>query len=606
MQVLSLFDTLFISKQNSKFVRDKNDNPFLLKMLAITSLLSLFGLIMIAWSMNRQGSDLVEHEKQYSDIVLLKSEILHLDEVLTMFCRMAGLTGDVKWIQRYENHVNILDQKIEALMQLAPSHLFQTVTQTQKVNNYLVDLELKAFVQIKKQNLKKAMEYLNQNHYQTLKKQYNQGLITLTTGIKDFLNHKVINASTYYDFLGVLAVIIIIFLTIAWMILLNTLYRWKKLIFDSYQEAESVEKRLETTLQMTQLGIFSTTLDCQVFQISSKTADLFKVQYQENIYIQNLLQNIQSVDQKVLLSRLTNATNHQHTQLQHYNCEIINQNKITWIRIHWLIYQKGTSNTLFGWVKDITNEKQKTATLYQHNLILQKDVKKRIKRSKTKQNQIEMLLYSLLKAEKQEKSRLARLVHDDLQQVLVVARMQTAMVRDLPKLETNTFHQIINYIDEAIISTRDLTTRLSSSELLDQSLIENITKLSSKMKHRYQLDIMIEHNLEQIEINPEIILLSYQLIHELLFNIVKHAKVNKAYVIIKYLAQNLHIQVRDKGVGFNTQKLRQEQHISFDTGLGLSSMQSRLAIIDGQISIDSSVDEGCKINIHLPMVTESQ
>ena len=90
--------------------------------------------------------------------------------------------------------------------------------------------------------------------------------------------------------------------------------------------------------------------------------------------------------------------------------------------------------------------------------------------------------------------------------------------------------------------------------------------------------------IEHLILSPEIILFSYQMIHELLFNIVKHAQTNLAYVSLKRVKQDLHIQVKDEGIGFDSNFLQQGLiNNKLDSGLGLSSMQNRLNMINGHI-----------------------
>ena len=146
--------------------------------------------------------------------------------------------------------------------------------------------------------------------------------------------------------------------------------------------------------------------------------------------------------------------------------------------------------------------------------------------------EVKNLRRALLQSEQQERKRLGRLVHDDLQQLIAALRLKSSMYRDSAKIEhqKDSYQELVNLADEALTSTRDLVMRLTPPGEHHNSLTKIISAISKQFKLRYNLDVAIdtEHFVEPKQI--EVSLLISRSIRELLFNIVKHAQVNKAEV----------------------------------------------------------------------------
>jgi two-component system sensor histidine kinase UhpB len=89
---------------------------------------------------------------------------------------------------------------------------------------------------------------------------------------------------------------------------------------------------------------------------------------------------------------------------------------------------------------------------------------------------------------------------------------------------------------------------------------------------------------------------AYRVIQESLTNIVKHARATAATVTLNLSddAQSLCIEIKDNGVGFNTDTSTRD-------GLGLIGMRERVASVDGEICISSPTAQGTTITVTLPL-----
>lgn len=112
-----------------------------------------------------------------AQIEALRSKIVHLDEVLTMSARMAAMTGDRKWIKRYERHEPELDAAIKRAIEIAPEpYSDEQAALTDQANVQLVRMEREALALVREQGLEEAQDILFSPEYEKQKRIYAQGI----------------------------------------------------------------------------------------------------------------------------------------------------------------------------------------------------------------------------------------------------------------------------------------------------------------------------------------------------------------------------------------------------------------------------------------------
>jgi signal transduction histidine kinase len=254
---------------------------------------------------------------------------------------------------------------------------------------------------------------------------------------------------------------------------------------------------------------------------------------------------------------------------------------------------------LSGVVRDITAERFVEDRLRDDNQRLTNEVDRQATLAAERGRKVERLTHELLGAEQHKRARIRRLIHDDLQQILVSSRMQAALLRDAAaSRDSEPLSRIVQQIDEALECTRDLTLRLATASYEDQGLWAALVELCEQMKRRYGLQVALTSSGELPGMRSEVMQLIYSALRELLFNVVKHAGVDKARVHLTFDAgQQLKVVVEDDGVGFEAATLSWQQRGS---GLGLGGMRTRFATIDGTLSVVSSPGGGCRIEVYIP------
>lgn len=212
----------------------------------------------------------------------------------------------------------------------------------------------------------------------------------------------------------------------------------------------------------------------------------------------------------------------------------------------------------------------------------------------TYQTHLEERVFAMAKemtrAEHRERQRIANLLHDQLQQVLVAARLQVGL---MPESSYRT--QINDLLEESIKLSRSLTHELNPPALMLRSFGSALEWVVDwvKQKHALNVEHTIQEELPQIE--TEVKIIAFDAIREFLFNVVKHAQVTTAKLSASVSQQgNLLIIIEDNGVGFDTRQL------ASGNAFGLLNIIRRLELIGGSLEIKSKPGQGCKITIVLP------
>lgn len=218
--------------------------------------------------------------------------------------------------------------------------------------------------------------------------------------------------------------------------------------------------------------------------------------------------------------------------------------------------------------------------------------------------QLQALAVELVQAEQKERRRLARILHDHLQQILVGARFGASLIRAKTKDKNRDIDQIagdlISALDEALRASRSLSADLSPPILHEKGLAAGLKWLSRQMqeKHGMAVDLELDENAEPAA--EQVRQFLFEAVRELLLNVVKYAKVNRAEVKMHLLKNgDVEITVSDNGIGFDPSKL--ENTDSTVGGFGLFSIRERLSYLRGHMEIDAAPAQGSRFTLAVPV-----
>jgi DNA-binding NarL/FixJ family response regulator len=238
--------------------------------------------------------------------------------------------------------------------------------------------------------------------------------------------------------------------------------------------------------------------------------------------------------------------------------------------------------------------------LRQWNQNLEQRVAERTQEVRQKADHLRALAYQLSRTEQRERKRLSKILHDHIQQLLVAARMQISW---LNRNDDPEFQSIIQSVDsilnEAIEASRSLTVDLSPPVLHEAGLIGGLNWLASRMHDKNQLTVHLQAESKAEPASEETRFMLFECARELLFNVVKHACVAQAQVILKRSKDDrIQLIISDQGRGFEPERLerRRKDEVSF----GLFSIRERLTYLRGQIKIESATGQGARIVLTVP------
>lgn len=214
--------------------------------------------------------------------------------------------------------------------------------------------------------------------------------------------------------------------------------------------------------------------------------------------------------------------------------------------------------------------------------------------------QLRAMASELTLAEQRERRRLAQILHDHLQQLLVAAKIKLGILRrrqNEPELGQSLV-QIDELLSESIRSSRSLTVDLSPPILYDAGLRPALEWLTRHMREKHGLVVEIESNTELPRLGEDTRILVFQAVRELLFNVVKHAGVAQARLRLEVDSRQLLVVVEDAGVGFDL--TGPDDGEPSPGGLGLFSIRERLEVLGGRLLIHTSPGHGTRAEISVP------
>lgn len=210
----------------------------------------------------------------------------------------------------------------------------------------------------------------------------------------------------------------------------------------------------------------------------------------------------------------------------------------------------------------------------------------------------------IINAVEEERSRIARDLHDDLSQRLALMGLEVAQVMHTLPSNCGDAQRRLSELwkrnQETSIEVRRLSHHLHPSKLEYLGLVAAVKSFCKDLSEHQGITIQFKHFDVPSSIPKATALCIYRVVQESLRNVVKHSGAEKAQVLISCSPDEIKLCVSDKGVGFDPDGNKTK------TGIGLIGMRERLLLIGGGISIDSQPSQGTRISAWIPLKHQAQ
>ena len=240
-----------------------------------------------------------------------------------------------------------------------------------------------------------------------------------------------------------------------------------------------------------------------------------------------------------------------------------------------------------------------TTQLRALNETLEQRVAERTRLAEHRSEQLRALAMELTQVEQHERRRLAQILHDNLQQLLVGAKFGLSAAQRMttePKV-LQALRNACDVMDQSIGISRSLTVQLSPAILYEASLDKALAWLAQLMKQQHGLEVELDLDETIDPIDEDIRILLFHAVRELLFNVIKHAQVTTVRLRTGVAGSSqVCVMVEDQGVGFvcGPSSLRAG-------GFGLFSIRERLEVLGGRLEVQSTPGQGTRAVLLAPI-----
>jgi PAS domain S-box-containing protein len=214
-------------------------------------------------------------------------------------------------------------------------------------------------------------------------------------------------------------------------------------------------------------------------------------------------------------------------------------------------------------------------------------------------DELRKLASELVLAEERERKKISVTLHDEVAQTLAATRMRIDLLRSKPGDDDSrrAIDEAQQLLVQAIRETRALMTDISNPVLYDMGLRVAVQSLTEEVTARKGISVSCSFGGKLTNLTQDLEVMIFQLVKELVQNIVKHSGARKASIRIVEERDDINVVVADDGLGFDVGNIGS---VGVDGGFGLFSIRERVKSYHGKIKIESEPGKGSEVTVLLP------
>ena len=243
-----------------------------------------------------------------------------------------------------------------------------------------------------------------------------------------------------------------------------------------------------------------------------------------------------------------------------------------------ILYKGGKAVRIIGAIKDLTEQKKLEKQLLEEQIQRHKDITQ-----------------AALEAQEKEKTYISRELHDNVNQILMSAKLFMDTAKRIPEQTDELLDKAIEYQLLALQEIRKLSKSLSTSNIKTVGLEESVGDIvrNMKMLQHLEVEFIFNEKVEEKLLDDQKLML-FRIIQEQTNNIIKYADAKSVQIMINKANNIIHLVISDDGVGFDTSDKSTK-------GIGFLNIISRADVYNGKVNIVSSPGNGCTLEICFPI-----
>ena len=221
---------------------------------------------------------------------------------------------------------------------------------------------------------------------------------------------------------------------------------------------------------------------------------------------------------------------------------------------------------------------------------------------KRMQENMSFYIQQVVRAQDEERKRIARELHDDTAQVLSslsrevdnFIRKKTALLPD----EIAFLRYLREQLNRGLQGVHRFSQDLRSPILDDLGLLPALRSLANEMKEYDRIDVELRVLGSERRFTPEVELLIFRIVQEALSNIRRHAEASRAWVVMEFADGKTRLTISDNGQGFELPGRLDD--LPRSGKLGLAGIQERARLIGGTLELQSTPGKGTTLMVEIP------
>ncbi|MGH7469739.1 MAG: ATP-binding protein [Longimicrobiales bacterium] len=209
--------------------------------------------------------------------------------------------------------------------------------------------------------------------------------------------------------------------------------------------------------------------------------------------------------------------------------------------------------------------------------------------------QVQELARDLITAKEVERTRIARELHDGVNQQLATASIGlSALLHRVAARDRHEVQRLMGVLNQGITAIRTLSHELHPAVLQHSGLIAALRAHCAEFSRERGLQISL--SVEGIdELRGELAVSLFRVVQEALRNVAQHAQATHVEVAVCHTGHDLSLAIQDDGRGFSTEPTQ------YSTGLGLISMEERVKLMNGTVEFSSTPGQGTRLFVRVPI-----